>query len=68
MSEVINLSERREHVVIDSKDNHIHVLPMCLIDDLASGKTKIWDVDEWESVVKGIIISWSEYLKNDNSH
>ena len=65
--DVVELDAMRAHITI-SVDGGVLVVPLALMEDLASGKTPIANVDEWERMVRTIIKEWLNAFQERTSH
>lgn len=46
------------HVVINTNNNRVHVVPRSVFQDIADGKIPITQLDDWEEIVPVIVNDW----------
>lgn len=57
MNNVINIEEDKPHVTINGLNN-VHVVPLSLIEDIATGRIKLSDVDGANDFIPTLLIEW----------
>lgn len=62
MSNVININDHRSHLTITTHDKSVHVIPVSVFIDIASGKKSISDIDDYNAIIKVIVLEWLIYL------
>ena len=54
---VYNIEDHKPHITIQGLKG-THVMPVSLIEDIASGKIKISDVDDYDDFMPTLIKEW----------
>ena len=62
-SKLIDFQEGLPHVIVPTPDGNAHVLPVSVIERLASGELPVQEVDDWELIVRGVLASWLRMLR-----
>ena len=58
MSKVVNIDDNRQHLVIESIDGNIHLIPVSFFIDVVSGMASLKDIEHFELIVPTIINDW----------
>ncbi len=54
---IYHIEDHKPHMTIQGL-NAVHVVPVSLIEDIASGKIKISDIDEFDDFLPTLIQEW----------
>ena len=57
MNNVIDIEEVKPHITVSGL-NSVHVVPLSLIEDIATGKIKLSDVDGADDFIPTLLIEW----------
>jgi len=64
---VINLDEKRPHVVLPGL-SAVHVVPLQLLQRMATWGIKVSEVDDFDDFIPLIIREWLEIKRKEDSH
>lgn len=59
MTNISSLDEKRPHVIL-SGDEHIHIVPILLLNRIVNSEVSVTTLDHWEEIVRLIIQDWLE--------
>jgi len=57
MSNVVSMEDYRPHAVISS-GRSVHVIPLSVLEDIATGDLRVDQLDGWEEIIPEIIGEW----------
>lgn len=60
---VVQLDERRPHVVIEGMEA-IHVVPTSVFYDVVDGKINVSDIESSDDIMRSIIQEWLYFINN----
>ena len=59
-AEILKLDDYRDQVVVRGKDTHM--LPVVLVEKIASGTMSIYEVEENEDLIEAMAKEWAEFV------
>ena len=63
---IIDIDDWRASMIIQTpKTQRVHLVPVSFFEDVAEGKRKITDLDDWESITEIIITEWLRARKEN---
>lgn len=65
---LIDLNSKRQHYTISTPDGNAHVIPKSVFDDIAKGKLRITDIDDYQQITRAIIWEWQNEEDDDVQH
>lgn len=58
MPNIVDIEDYKPHMVVETIDGNVHVMPVQLIKNWISGDVKFEDSEDWEVVVRTILKDW----------
>lgn len=58
---IVELADFRPHMVIQA-DNKQHVVPVAMMEAIASGRLKVSDIDEIDSIMAAVVNEWIQFV------
>ena len=60
------LDKYRQHVVVQTLDGNVHVIPRLTLDRFASGHLSLASIDDGEDILRTITQCWLESLRKSH--
>ena len=59
---IVELADYRPHMVIQA-DKKQHVVPVAMFDAIATGKLKVSEIDEIDSIIAAVVREWLQFVR-----
>ena len=63
MTEIVDILDHMQHVVIEDIEGDQHVIPSCVIERIISGSMEIEELEEWKIIIRAVLDDWFNSLE-----
>ncbi|MBL4656266.1 MAG: hypothetical protein JKY33_10640 [Bacteroidia bacterium] len=63
MTEIVDILDHMQHVVIEDIEGDQHVIPSCVIERIISGSMEIEELEEWKIIIRAVLEDWFNSLE-----
>lgn len=61
-NQVTYIEDKKPHLTINCEDG-VHVVPVSLLEDVASGQIELTEIENWKPIVKKVLAEWLPSVK-----